>query len=342
MFSYTRSKLPDRFQMRQLVQGGDSNAFAKDARAGLAANPKFLQPKYFYDDLGSKLFEAICRLPEYYLTRAEREILSLYAHEIIGSIEGPARLIELGSGSAEKTRYLIEALLGHQQELHYLPIDISEASLESSSAELLKNYPRLRITAYASDYFTALRATGESSLVERITNRTIALFLGSNIGNFNPEEARDFFRAVRLVLWPGDALLVGADLKKSPDILLPAYDDPLGVTAAFNLNLLARINRELGGSFDIKKFAHRAIYNEELGRIEIYIVSLAAQWVRIRAIDLEARFEEGEMIHTENSYKFDLDQMTELARVSGFSLKRTWYDSQQRFSFNLFTALENN
>ncbi|HKP85168.1 MAG TPA: L-histidine N(alpha)-methyltransferase [Blastocatellia bacterium] len=342
MFSYIRSKLPDRFQMRQLAQGGDSNAFAEDVRAGLAASPKFLHPKYFYDDLGSKLFEAICRLPEYYLTRAEREILRDHAGEIVGSIEGPARLIEFGSGSAEKTRYLIEALLRKQDELHYLPVDISDASLEASSLELLKTYPKLRITAYASDYFTALRAGGESSLVGRPANRTIALFLGSNIGNFNPEEARDFFRAVRLVLWPKDALLVGADLKKSSDILLPAYDDPLGVTAAFNLNLLARINRELGGDFDIKKFAHQAVYNEVLGRIESYIVSREAQRVRIPALDLEARFEQGETIHTENSYKFDLDQLAELARETGFSLKRVWTDEAGRFSFNLFTALENN
>ncbi len=342
MFSYIRSKLPDRYTLVRLAQDSDLNAFAKDARAGLAANPKYLYPKYFYDDLGSKLFEAICLLPEYYLTRAEREILSNHADAIVESIEGPARLIELGSGSADKTRYLIEALLKKQGELRYLPIDISDASLEASSAELLKVYPQLRITAYASDYFTALNATGEASLVEKIGNRTIALFLGSNIGNFNPEEAQAFFRAVRLVLWPGDALLVGADLKKSPDIILPAYDDPLGVTATFNLNLLARINRELGGDFDIKKFAHRAIYNEELGRVEIYIVSLAAQRVRIRDIDLEASFEEGEMIHTENSYKFDLDQLAELARESGFFLKRSWRDGAERFSFNLFTALENN
>jgi L-histidine Nalpha-methyltransferase len=342
MFSYIRSKLPDRYTLVRLAQDSDLNAFAKDARAGLAANPKSLLPKYLYDDLGSKLFEAICLLPEYYLTRAEREILSSYADEIAESIEGPARLVELGSGSADKTRYLIEALIKKQGELHYLPIDISDASLEESSLELLKTYPQLRITAYASDYFTALSATGETSLVEKIGKRTIALFLGSNIGNFNPDEARAFFRAVRLVLWPGDALLVGADLKKSPDILLPAYDDPLGVTAAFNLNLLARINRELGGDFDIKKFAHRAVYNEELGRIEIYIISLAAQRVRIREIDLEARFEEGEMIHTENSYKFDLDQLAELARESGFLLKRVWRDSAERFSFNLFTSFENN
>ena len=320
--------------MRRLAQGGNPDAFADDVRRGLTAKPKILFPKYFYDDLGSKLFEAICRLPEYYLTRAEREILSHHAREIADSIEGPVRLIELGSGSAEKTRYLIEALLERQKELHYLPIDISDESLESSSRELLKAYPELRITAYASDYFTALRAIAETDS----SQRTIALFLGSNIGNLDPEEAQDFFREVRNVLRPTDALLVGADLKKSAAVLVPAYDDPLGVTAAFNLNLLVRINRELGGQFDIKKFEHRAIYNEELGRVELYLVSLARQTVRIQAIDVEASFEEGETIYTESSYKFDLERLAELARAPGFSLEQTWFDSARRFSFNLFVA----
>jgi dimethylhistidine N-methyltransferase len=322
--------------MRRLAQGGNPDAFADDVRRGLTAKPKILFPKYFYDDLGSKLFEAICRLPEYYLTRAEREILSHHAREIADSIEGPVRLIELGSGSAEKTRYLIEALLERQKELHYLPIDISDESLESSSRELLKAYPQLSITAYASDYFTALRAIAETDSSER----TIALFLGSNIGNLDPEEAQDFFREVRNVLRPTDALLVGADLKKSAAVLVPAYDDPLGVTAAFNLNLLVRINRELGGQFDIKKFEHRAIYNEELGRVELYLVSLARQTVRIEAIDVEASFEEGETIYTESSYKFDLERLAELARAPGFSLEQTWFDSARRFSFNLFVAAE--
>src|ERR1044072_1365980 len=332
----TRSDLNDRLTMHRLAQGGNPDAFADDVRRGLTAKPKILFPKYFYDDLGSKLFEAICSLPEYYLTRAEREILSHHAREIADSIEGPVRLIELGSGSAEKTRYLIEALLKRQKELHYLPIDISDESLESSSRELLKAYPQLSITAYASDYFTALRAIAETDSSER----TIALFLGSNIGNLDPEETQGFFREVRNVLRPADALLVGADLKKSAAVLVPAYDDPLGVTAAFNLNLLARINRELGGQFDIKKFEHRAVYNEEIGRIELYLVSLARQTVRIQAIDVEASFEEGETIYTESSYKFDLERLAELARAPGFSLEQTWFDSARRFSFNRFVAVE--
>jgi dimethylhistidine N-methyltransferase len=324
--------------MRRLARGGDANAFASDVRAGLSANPKSLPPKYFYDDLGSQLFEAICRLPEYYLTRAEREILSLNADEIVASFEGPVRLVELGSGSAEKTRYLIEALLGQQSQLHYLPVDISEVSLEGSSLELLHVYPRLRITAFAADYFTALDALAKDEASRRDDLRTVALFLGSNIGNFNPDEARVFLKEVRRMLRTGDGLLVGADLKKPASILEPAYDDALGVTAAFNLNLLVRINRELDGDFRVKNFHHRAVYNEDRGRIEVYIVSREAQTARVKAIDLEVSFEHGEMIHTENSYKFDLEQLAMLARDAGFLLRKTWQDSARRFSFNLLAA----
>ncbi|HEX8184845.1 MAG TPA: L-histidine N(alpha)-methyltransferase [Blastocatellia bacterium] len=340
MLSAIRSAPPDRFTLRRLAHGGDSNAFAKDVLQGLCQSPKEVPPKYFYDDLGSQLFEAICRLPEYYLTRAESEILSRNADEIVGSIEGPARIIELGSGSAEKTRYLIEALLRRQPALHYLPVDISDASLERSSLELLQIYPRLRITAYVADYFTALRALAETGVTEREDKRTIVLFLGSNIGNFNTEEARGFLREVRKMLHAKDGLLMGADLKKSPDVLIPAYDDVLGVTSAFNRNLLVRMNRELDADFDVNKFQHRVTYNEELGRVEAYLVSRERQAVRIKAIDLELIFEEGEGIHTENSYKFDLKQLAELAGETGFILERTWLDSARRFSFNLFTANE--
>jgi L-histidine N-alpha-methyltransferase len=340
MLSEIRSGLPDRLIMHRLSYGGDSDAFAKDVRDGLTREPKALPPKYFYDDLGSQLFEAICRLPEYYLTRAESEILGDHASEIVSAVEGPVRIIELGSGSAEKTRYLIEALLSRQPELHYLPVDISDVSLERSSLELLHVYPRLHITAYAADYFTALRVLAEARITEREGNRTLALFLGSNIGNFDPAESRKFLREVRRMLQPGDGLLMGADLKKSTDVLMPAYDDALGVTAAFNRNLLVRINRELGADFEIKQFRHRATYNEPLGRVEAHLVSLRAQAVKISLLDLEIRFDEGETIHTENSYKFDLDQLSGLARDTGFVLQKTWFDRARRFSFNLFAAVQ--
>ena len=330
---------PNRLVIHQLARASGADEFAADVRAGLSARPKFLPPKYFYDELGSKLFEAICRLPEYYLTRAEGEILSRHAEAIVEATAGPARLIELGSGSAEKTRYLIDALLQRQPELHYLPVDISPASLEASSLELLKTYADLRITAYAADYFTALRALAESEKSKQDYNRTIALFLGSNIGNFDEHESRDFLRAVRGVLGAGDALLLGADLKKSARVLVPAYDDALGVTAAFNLNLLARINRELGGDFDLQQFAHRAVYNDRQGRVEMHLVSRAPQAAHIRVIGLDISFEAGETIHTENSYKFDAEQLAALARDTGFALRRTWRDEAKQFSFNLLTAV---
>jgi dimethylhistidine N-methyltransferase len=329
-----------RLVIHRLARQEVSDEFAEDVRAGLASRPKTIPPRYFYDDLGSQLFEAICLLPEYYLTRAESEILRNHADEIVSSVEGPVRLIELGSGSADKTRHLIEALLAKQPELHYLPIDISDVALDRSSAVLLHIYPRLRITAYAADYFTALHALAEAGVTERFGKRTLALFLGSNIGNFNPDEAVAFLSEIRKMLHPDDGLLVGADLKKSAELLVPAYDDALGVTSAFNRNLLARINRELDADFDIARFEHRAIYNERLGRVESHLVSLQAQTVLIKALDLEVRFEPGESIHTENSYKFDLEQLGELARQSGFCLTKSWFDGARRYSFNLLAACD--
>lgn len=338
MLSEIRSALPDRLQVRRLASGGDTNALAADARAGLTAAPKTLPPKYFYDELGSKLFEAICSLPEYYLTRAESEILGAYADEIARSIKAPLRLLELGSGSAEKTRLLIEALLRRQERLDYLPVDISAASLERSSIELLQRYPRLRITAYAADYFTALGELGADLQQSGTDERTMALFLGSNIGNFDMDEARAFLRAVRGVLKAQDGLLLGADLKKSAALLVPAYDDALGVTAAFNRNLLVRMNRELSADFAVEKFRHHVVYNEALGRVESHLVSTAEQRVRLGALDLEIRFAVGETIHTESSYKYDLEQLAELARATGFALEQSWFDRERRFSFNLFAV----
>lgn len=337
MLAEIRSAPPDRLILHRLAYGGDSNALAEDVRRGLTAKPKAMPPKYFYDELGSALFEAICRVPEYYLTRAETELLTRHADEIVRSVQGPARLIELGSGSAEKTRFLIEAMLKRQSELHYLPVDISDVSLERSSAELLQSFAGLRITAYAADYFTALDALARTA--SGGGGSTVVLFLGSNIGNFDPEESAHFLRQVRRVLSPGDGLLMGADLKKPAELIVPAYSDALGVTAAFNLNLLVRINRELGGAFDVTKFEHRALYNEASGRVEMHIVSREPQRVRIDALDTEVEFEAGESIHTENSYKFDTDQLAAMARGAEFSLERTWFDSARRFSFNLFSAV---
>jgi dimethylhistidine N-methyltransferase len=214
-----------------------------------------------------------------------------------------------------------------------MPVDISASAIESSSRILLQSYPRLTIEAYAADYFAGLAELGKKP-----RQRTLALFLGSNISNFDLDEALRFLRALRSVLRTGDALLLGADLKKDPAILEAAYNDSLGVTSAFNLNVLARINRELGGSFDLRAFRHHAFYNEAMGRIEIYIESLVDQKVRIDKLDLEAEFAAGELIHTENSYKYDIAGIARLAGETGFECSRSWYDSQERFSSNLLLA----
>ena len=325
-----------RFSVRRDSGERVLRTFGEDVRAGLTSHPKVLLPKYFYDDLGSRLFEAITALPEYYLTRAEAAILREHGGEIAGFLNGPVRLVELGSGDGQKTRLLIEALLARQEGLEYLPIDISEAAVEASARVLLAAYPDLRVTAHVGEYHRALQALhGER---ERPSGRNLVLFLGSTLGNLDPEDRPPLLRDVRGLLAPGEAFLLGVDLKKSEDLLIPAYDDPLGVTAAFNLNLLGRINRELGGEFDLASFRHRAVYNRQAGRIEMHLESRRAQTVAVRSLEIEVSFEPGETIHTESSYKFDRDQIAALAVQTGFELRRTWTDPEGRFSSNLLIA----
>jgi dimethylhistidine N-methyltransferase len=216
-----------RLYIHNLVKRDPLTGLAEDVRKGLTAQPKRFLPKYFYDELGSQLFEAICLLPEYYLTRSENEILQKYADEIVSTVDGNKTLVEMGSGSASKTRLIIEALLRRQPELLFMPVDISASALESSSRILLQSYPHLRIEAYAADYFAGL-----AELAKKPRTRTLALFLGSNISNFDLDEALRFLRAMRAMLNKGDALLLGADLKKDPAILEAAYNDALGVARA--------------------------------------------------------------------------------------------------------------
>ena len=322
-----------RLFIHNLVKRDPLAGLADDVRKGLTSQQKRFLPKYFYDELGSQLFEAICLLPEYYLTRAENEILTRYADEIAGAVDGQKTLVEMGSGSASKTRLVIEALLRSQPELLFMPVDISFSALESSSRILLQSYPRLSIEGFAADYFAGLAELGKKQ-----RRRTLALFLGSNISNFDAEEALRFLKAMRRVLREGDALLLGVDLKQDPAVLEAAYNDALGVTSAFNLNVLARINRELGGGFDLRNFQHKAFYNESAGRIEIYIESLVNQRVRIEKLELEVEFAAGELIHTENSYKYDRAGIEALASATGFEHSRMWLDSQERFSSNLLLA----
>jgi len=323
----------ERFVLHQGASA-PSGSFAEDVRRGLEATPKFLLPHYFYDALGSALFSAICELPEYYVTRAEDEILRSKGVEIAAAFGPNVRIAELGSGSARKTRHLIDAVFKQQPALDFFPIDVDAGMLASSSADLLREYPRLSITAICGDF-------RRPSLLLRpylppSDERTIILFLGSSIGNLDPAAAGAMLADLRTALAPGDALFLGADLRKSPSILEPAYDDPLGVTAAFNLNLLARINRELGGTFDLKSFTHRAFYNAAEGRIEMHLVSRIAQRVVIDGY--EVVFEEGESIHTENSHKYDVVSLQALAKAGGFRIERRWSDSNGYFADLLMVA----
>jgi dimethylhistidine N-methyltransferase len=305
-------------------------SFADDVRAGLSAPQKRISPKYFYDELGSALFEAICFLPEYYLTRAETEILERFAPAIFDALDGPIDLVEFGSGSARKTRYLIGELLRRQARGDYKPIDISPTALIDSARALVSEYDRLDVSAYAADYFDVL-----VNARLRTSNRVLALFLGSNIGNFEPQEAEALLSAMSAAFKPGDALLLGTDLKKLPRVLELAYNDPTGVTAAFDKNLLGRMNRELGGHFDLDAFEHIARYDVARGVVESFLVARRGQTVRIDALDMEARFVAAETIHTESSYKFAPDDVVRLAARSGFRVEQRWTDSAERFAVSL-------
>lgn len=326
---------PPRLVIHDLARRNGHAEFSQDIREGLSSTPKHLFAKYLYDTVGSRLFEAICELDEYYLTRAEDQILQTHAEEIVRSVPDCDTLIELGSGSAEKTRRLIDAFTRQRQQLLFIPIDISATALAESSQGLLGAYPNLRIEAYAADYFQGLNA-----LPDLGRNPVLMLFLGSNIGNFEPAEARNFLRAIRRVLRPRDLLLLGADLRKERQTLEAAYNDALGVTRAFIINELERINRELNANFDLWAFGLRSFYNETLGRVEVYLECLRDQTVDIRSLNLTIQVAAGERIHVENAYKFDRETLKLLGEETGFELDQTWLDDKQRFSSNLFRATE--
>ncbi len=324
-----------RFSLISANLGARLAAFAHDVNEGLSACPKRLSCCYFYDAEGSRLFEEICALPEYYLTRAEREILQAHAAELAARYPTGVRLIELGSGSADKTRLVIEAFLSCQPRLLYVPIDICRAVLEDSSRQLLADYPALDILAIEAEYHDALRHLAAEEGLPRLI-----LWLGSNVGNLDRDQAAGFLRQVRQTMRAQDRLLVGIDLRKPREVLEPAYDDAQGVTAEFNLNLLTRINRELSGHFDLRAFRHRAIYNEEAGRVEIFLVSQRDQRVRIDRLAREVSLVAGETIHTENSYKYSPAEIETLATRAGFRIECQWLDNPRRFSVNLFAPDE--
>ncbi len=309
-------------------------AFAFDVRNGLLSRPKSLPPRYFYDDIGSALFEEITRLPEYYLTRTEHSILQKYADEIITAARSGEELtvLELGAGSAEKSVVLLRALLHQQRSVRFVPIDVSWAALESAVERLAAELPRAEVVPEIMDYTESLEP------IRRLAGRKLILYIGSSIGNFEPFHAGALLRKIKSVLNKGDALLLGTDMRKPKNILIPAYDDAAGVTAAFNKNLLSRINRELDADFDVDRFRHRAIWNPGHSRIEMHLESLCRQTVAIRDLGVSILFEPGQTIHTENSYKFSPGMIRSISDNAGFTIERTWSDPQRFFRVQLLRA----
>ena len=314
------------------VEAGDAGAaastFAAEMRACLSSRPRRISPKWFYDERGSRLFDAICELPEYYPTRTELSILANNASEISAHMGACAEIVEFGAGSLRKVRLLLDAM---ERPARYLPIDISGEHMARCAAELQRDYPGLEVQPVIADYTQRLLLPA----VLPGAGRRVGFFPGSTIGNFTPEEALHFLVVAGQVL-RGGALLLGADLVKDPAVLHAAYNDAQGVTAQFNLNLLERANRELGTAFDVSKFWHSAFYNAPLSRIEMHLVSTARQEVAWGA-DRFA-FDEGEAIHTENSYKFTVEALHALAVRAGFRPGPVWTDAARMFSVHWLHA----
>jgi L-histidine Nalpha-methyltransferase len=308
--------------------------FAADIRLGLTkSGQKELPSKYLYDTLGSKLFEAICELPEYGLTRADERLLRAHAYEIVQQIPGDVAVCELGSGSGKKTRWILEAL-SRRRHTNYFPIEISPSALAVCQREL-GDIDSIGIVGLEREYLDGLL---EVAARRKAGQRILVLFLGSTIGNFSHPADQTFLREIRMILQAGDALLLGTDLEKPIHQLIDAYDDPLGVTAAFNLNLLARMNRELDADFVIRQFRHMGKFNVESGSVEMHLQSIRRQTVNIRKADLSVRLEEGETLWTENSHKYSLEEVTSKAETAGFRIAAQWIDQEWPFAESLLAA----
>jgi dimethylhistidine N-methyltransferase len=301
---------------------GASEDFEADVLAGLARPQKAVPPKYFYDAEGSRLFEAITELAEYYPTRTEIALLRRIAPEIAGLISPGAALVEFGSGASVKTRILLDAA---PQIGVYAPIDISPAALDEAAAAIRRDYPNLAVAPLLEDFTRAMTLPAEAQ------GRPVSgFFPGSTIGNFTPQEARAFLTGARSLLGVGSRFLVGIDVVKAPETLVAAYDDAAGVTAAFNKNLLTRINRELGADFDLGGFVHRAVWNADESRMEMHLESLRDQDVHVAGRSFH--FARGETLHTENSYKFTVEAFANLAREAGWTLETSWLSREPAFA----------
>jgi L-histidine Nalpha-methyltransferase len=310
------------------------NAFAEAVFTGLSKQPqKELSSMYLYDEVGSALFEVITALPEYGVTRAEERVLKAHAADIVAAMPGNVTIAELGSGSGRKTRRILEAL-SKKQPTAYHPIEISRTALQLCRREL-GDIERLSIVGHERDYLAGL---AEVDARRREGERLLVLFLGSTIGNFARLAATKFLRSIRGMLKPGDGLLLGTDLIKPLPMLISAYDDPIGVTAAFNLNLLARINRELDGDFPIDAFEHVARFNQDVRSIEMHLRAKRALTVRVRAADLRVEFREGETIWTESSHKYSAEEVAPIAVDAGFECTHQWCDEEWQFAESLLIA----
>ncbi len=302
---------------------------------GLMSTPKWLPSWLFYDAAGSQLFTRITELPEYYLTRTERSILFDYAGQMIGLAADvdALRIVELGAGSSDKTRLLLSAAVDRQDTVIYEPVDVSASALEEAQERIEREIPGVLVMPRVEDYCHSLELGAPNP-----GERRLVLYIGSSIGNFEPDEARRLLASVRNALASNDCILLGVDLVKDTATLLAAYDDSARVTAEFNLNLLARLNRELGARFDMRSFAHRAVWNETHSRIEMHLVSRKRQQVEIPGLDLKIDFGPGETIHTENSYKYKPGQAEAMLNAAGFSPVATWNHQWKRFAVCLARA----
>ena len=308
--------------------------FAADVRASLTKpGQRELPSKYLYDEVGSALFETICVLPEYGLTRADARLLQKHAGEIVRRLPSPIQVAELGSGSGKKTRWILEAL-SRRQEIYYYPIEISPYALAACEKEL-GQIDLVSIVGYEQPYLEGLRAVAEGREEQ---DHLLVLFLGSTIGNFDREAGEEFLREMRAILRPGDALLLGTDLEKNVELQLLAYNDPAGVTAAFNMNLLARINRELGADFDLSCFHHEARWNYAERRIEMHLRSTRRQTVHVPAASLRLMLDEDETIWTESSHKYKAEEIPGMAERTGFRCDGQWIDREWPFAQNLLSA----
>ncbi len=315
-----------------------SSPLAMEVVNGLTDSPKTLSPWLFYDQEGSRLFEAITELPEYYVTRTERQILAEHADEMIAAAAGghDLSLIELGAGTATKTGLLLKAAVALQGTVTYSPIDVSESALQQARARLEAELPQVKVEPIVADYTEGMRQNKAGSGAG--DGRRLVLYIGSSIGNFSPGDAVDVLRGVRSQLAPGDCLLLGTDMVKNERMLHAAYDDAAGVTAKFNKNVLVRMNRELDANFNPQLFRHTVRWNEQHSRIEMHLESLVAQRVSIRAVDLDVHFRLRETIHTENSYKFTDQRVLSLLSRAGFRLRQQWTDADHWFTVYLATT----